>query len=138
MKKTLRYLSYTIRDCLHFMPIFPIVVLVIQFITMLFYVWQPMVIAEIFEVIEELNEPNMRIFKWDIIKLCLICGLPSLMGTISEYFRIILEADKERFYGAKMFEHAKRIKLETMEDLHTLNTFQKAEELIQIIKLCFI
>lgn len=128
MKKVLKYLGYTLQDCMRFMPAFPFFMLAMQIILALFSIWQPLVIAEIFEVVDDLNEINMRIFQRDIILLCLICGLPDLLGAVSEYFKMFLEAGKEQFYGAKMFQYAKRIKLETMEDAHTLDTFQKAEE----------
>ncbi len=94
---------------------------------MRFWPWFPVLIAEIFSVVGNLNEETMPIFRRDIVLLCINIGLPAVLGSVEQVQKIFMECGKEKFYGWKMFDYAKHISLEALENPKTLDSFQKAE-----------
>lgn len=126
VKKPL-YLKLVFQDCLAFMPYALICFFFTTLIGIILSVWQPVIIADIFEVVTDLSEANLKLFQKNIFLLCLVMALPNLLGMLDKYFLNLVECSKEKFYGWKMFEHSRKISLEALEDPGTLDTFQKAE-----------
>lgn len=124
--KGIRYLFYCIRDILRFTPIVLWGKLVSSIIEGGLSVWQPILIAELFELVPDLGPGNMELFKRDVAALCLCIGLPSLCFVITRGMAICNDCKKESCYGWSMFEHARKIRLEALEDPKVLDTFQKA------------
>ena len=78
-------------------------------------------------MVGNLNEETMPIFRRDIVLLCINIGLPAVLGSVEQVQKIFMECGKEKFYGWKMFDYAKHISLEALENPKTLDSFQKAE-----------
>lgn len=121
------YFKQVFRDCFAFMPHAFFIFTITTLIVIVLNIWHPIVIAEIFEVVTDLNDVNLELFRKNLFLLCLIMILPNLTGIVEQCLLTFVECSKEKFYGWKMFEHARKISLETLEDPHTLDTFQKAE-----------
>jgi len=90
-------------------------------------VWQPLLIAEIFQLAPELNDVNINIFKRKIILLCICIGFPSVCTILLRAVGLYGECRKETFYGRKMYEFARKISLEALEDKNVLDSFRKAD-----------
>lgn len=126
-RKVCRYLGYVLRDVFRFAPGILCGIIMVAVIDCVMQIWNPLLIAEIFEVVPDLNPSNMKIFARDIIFLCLTVGMPQMGMLLTRMAEIYLTGRKEQCYGWKMFEHAKKIRLEALENPGILDTFQKAE-----------
>ena len=127
VRKGLRYLNYVLKDGIRFMPGFLTCTIIVHIINAVLAVWFPVLIAEIFSVVGNLNEETMPVFRRDIVLLCINIGLPAVLGSVEQVQKIFMECGKEKFYGWKMFDYAKHISLEALENPKTLDSFQKAE-----------
>lgn len=128
MSKVIRYFGYVIRDMLAFTPVVFWGKLTANFLEGIMRVWQPILIAGIFELIPHLNSAaDLESFKRDIAFLCLCTGMPVICSMVVRTVRIYDDCKKEGCYGRKMFEHACKIRLEALEDSKVLDAFQKAD-----------
>lgn len=127
-KKALRYIGYVLRDAFRFMPVVLPVYMTVRLFSTVCSVLNPVLIAEVFEVVGDKGVIDETLFWRDIILLCIVIGLPGLLGMVDQLCSVFIECGKENFYGKKMFAYARSIKLEAMEDSATLDAFQKAEE----------
>lgn len=127
MAKTIRYFGYAVKDILKFTPVVFWGKLTANFLEGCMRVWQPLLIAQIFELVPNLNAGSeTEQFKRSIASLCLCITLPVICYLIIRIVRLYDDCKKEKFYGWKMFEHAQNINLEALEESDVLNTFQKA------------
>lgn len=126
-KKGIRYVGYMLRDVYRFTPGVLCAVLLFTLIQPILQICQPLVITEIFDLVEDLSSASMSIFQRDVILLCILLSIPQLWQLLFRAFNIQMVAKRESFYGWKMFEHAKKIRLEDLENPEVLDTFKKAE-----------
>lgn len=126
-KKSVRYVGYTIRDIFRFMPVAFCTALLISLIRPVLQIWNPLLIADVFELVEDLGPANMAKFQRDIILLCIFVGIPQIVDVLFSFFEVQLVGKKEAYFGWKIFDHARKISLEDLEDPKVLDTFKKAE-----------
>lgn len=127
MRKTLKYLGFAVKDMLHFTPLVFWGKLTANLLEGIMRVWQPVLIAEIFELAPGLDSGGSTEFFLDMGLLCLCIGVPVLCYMVIRIVRIYDDCTKERYYGWKMFEYARNIRLEALEDSGVLDTFRKAD-----------
>lgn len=122
-----RYFGRCIQDIMRFMPLLFWGKLFTSIAEGILKVWHPLLIAEIFQLAPELNDVNIRIFKRKIIFLCICIGFPSVCTLLLRAVGLYGECRKETFYGSKMYEFARKIRLEALEDKTVLDGFRKAD-----------
>lgn len=124
--KGIRYMGFCIRDVLRFTPMVLWGKLAVSIAEGVLGVWMPILLAQIFEIVPYLDASNVYLFERKAVLLCLCVGLPPLCGVIARGVSVYNDSKKESCYGWRMFEHAQKIKLESLEDPEVLNAFQKA------------
>lgn len=122
-----RYFGRCIQDIMRFMPLLFWGKLFTSIAEGILKVWHPLLIAEIFQLAPELNDVNIRIFKRKIIFLCICIGFPSVCTLLLRAVGLYGECRKETFYGSKMYEFARKMRLEALEDKTVLDGFRKAD-----------
>lgn len=122
-----RYFGRCIQDIMRFMPLLFWGKLFTSIAEGILKVWHPLLIAEIFQLAPELNDVNIRIFKRKIIFLCICIGFPSVCTILLRAVGLYGECRKETFYGSKMYEFARKMRLEALEDKTVLDGFRKAD-----------
>lgn len=122
-----RYFGRCIQDIMRFMPLLFWGKLFTSIAEGVLKVWQPLLIAEIFQLAPELNDANINIFKRKIIFLCICIGFPSVCTILLRAVGLYGECRKETFYGRKMYEFARKMRLEALEDKDVLDSFRKAD-----------
>ncbi|MCM1044329.1 MAG: ABC transporter ATP-binding protein/permease [Candidatus Gastranaerophilales bacterium] len=126
-KKGVRYVGYVLRDFYRFLPVALCISLLLAMIDPILSIWNPLLIADIFELVGDLGPANMGIFQRDILLLCIMAGISQGEEVLYYYFQTLLIGKKESYFGWKIFEHAGKIRLEDLEDPKVLDTFKKAE-----------
>ncbi len=126
-RKFFRYMGYTLQDAYRFMPVCLCATLLFALVNPVLSIWNPILIADIFEIVPDLNAENLQIFSRDVLILCIIIGLPQVGTLFLRILSTLAVAKKESGYGWKMFEHARRIRLEALENPGVLDAFKKAE-----------
>lgn len=122
-----RYFGRCIQDIMRFMPLLFWGKLFTSIAEGILKVWQPLLIAEIFQLAPELNAANINIFERKIIFLCICIGFPSVCTILLRAVGLYGECRKETFYGGKMYEFARKMRLEALEDKTVLDGFRKAD-----------
>lgn len=125
--KGIRYLGFCIRDILRFTPMVLWGKLAVSVVDGVLGVWMPVLMAQIFELVPNLDASNLHLFKRSAVLLCLCTGLPPMCGILARAVSVYNDSKKESCYGWSMFEHAQKIKLEALDDPQVLNAFQKAD-----------
>ncbi len=125
--KAIKYIGYCFEDILRFTPLMLWGKLFISIVEGVMAVWQPILIADICELASNLTAMNTEIFYKNVLFLCLCIGLPAVCSVVMKAVAIYNDCKKESCYGWKLFEHAQKIRLETLEDSQVLDTFQKAD-----------
>lgn len=126
--KMIRYIGYCFRDIFRFTPFMFWGKLAVSVVEGAQMVWQPILIADICELASELDTvANREAFNREILALCLCIGLPALCSIVMRWTVIYNDCKKESCYGWSMFQHAQKIRLESLEDSRVLDTFQKAD-----------
>lgn len=124
--KGVRYMGYCIRDILRFTPMVLWGKLSMSILEGCLGVWMPILLAQIFELVPRLDQSSIYLFERKAVLLCLCVGLPPLCSLVTRGVSVYNDSKKESCYGWAMFEHAQKIRLESLEDPEVLNTFQKA------------
>lgn len=124
--KGIHYMGYCIRDILRFTPLVLWGKLSMSIVEGFLGVWMPILLAQIFELVPYLNETNIYLFERKAVCLCLCVGLPPMCALVTRAVSIYNDSKKESCYGWAMFEHAQKIRLESLEDSKVLDAFQKA------------
>lgn len=126
-KKRGGYFWRCIRDIMRFMPLLFWGKLFTSIAEGILRVWQPLLIAEIFQMAPELNDVNINTFKRKIVFLCVCIGFPSVCTILLRAVGLYGECRKETFYGREMYGFARRMRLEALEDKKVLDSFRKAD-----------
>ena len=124
--KGIRYMGFCIRDILRFTPLMLWGKLTVSIVEGALGVWMPILLAQIFELVPNLDASNILLFQRNVVFLCLCVGIPPLCSLVARGMSVYNDSKKESCYGWRMFEHAQKIKLESLEDPEVLNAFQKA------------
>ncbi len=126
-KKRGRYFLRCIQDIMRFMPLLFWGKLFTSIAEGILRVWQPLLIAEIFQMAPVLNDANTSVFECKIIFLCVCIGFPSVCTILLRAVGLYGECRKETFYGREMYGFARRMRLEALEDKKVLDSFRKAD-----------
>lgn len=121
------YIGHCFRDILCYTPFVLWGKMIISIVEGVMSVWQPILIADICELASDLKAVDAEIFYRNVLFLCLCIGVPTICSILMRATAIYNDCKKESCYGWKMFEHAQKIRLESLEDSEVLDTFQKAE-----------
>lgn len=124
--KGIRYMGFCIRDILRFTPMVLWGKLAVSIVEGALGVWMPILLAQIFELVPNLNASNIYLFRRNAVLMCLCVGIPPLCALVARAMSVYNDSKKESCYGWSMFLHAQKIKLESLEDPEVLNAFQKA------------
>ena len=127
IRKHLAYFVKAMRDMQAFMPFLLWGKLFTSIGEAALQVWQPLLIAEIFQLAEGLNDGNIDAFKRKIILLCICIGFPAVCTMMIRAVGLYGEGKKEICYGWKMYGFARRLKLEALEEPRVLDGFRKAD-----------
>ncbi len=90
-------------------------------------VWQPILIAEIFQLAANLDSGSIQTFKRKIVYLCLCIGFPAVCTILLRAVGLYGEGKKEVSYGWNMYGYARRLRLEALEEAKVLDRFRKAD-----------
>ncbi len=124
--KGIRYIGFCIRDVLRFTPMVLWGKLAVSIVDGALGVWMPILLAQIFELVPNLDASNIFLFKRNAVLLCLCVGIPPLCSLVARATAVYNDSKKESCYGWSLFGHAQKIKLESLEDPEVLDAFQKA------------
>ena len=127
IRKHLHYFGKAIRDMQKFMPFLLWGKLFSSIAEAVLKVWQPVLIAEIFQLAEILDDENTAVFKQKIIFLCICIGFPAVCTMLIRAVGLYGEGRKETCYGWKMYGFARRLRLEALEEPKVLDSFRKAD-----------
>lgn len=130
MSKKMQRISYfwcCIRDMMKFMPLLFWGKLFASAAEGILQVWQPVLIAEIFQIAPNLYDGNITIFKRKILFLCICLGFPAACTILLRAVGLYGEGRNEKYYGWSMYRHAQKLPLEALEDKKVLDSFRKAD-----------
>ncbi len=127
MEKPVRYLKCCLRDMIQFSRLYYMVYLIVIVVEMATSIAIPLVIANIFELVSDMDTIQTQRFWFQIFLLSALIGLPQMSSVVDRWMLTYSHARKEQYFGWKMFHHASHISLEEMEKPGVLDTFQKAE-----------
>lgn len=127
LHKGVLYVRLCLRDILRFTPMVLWGKLAASIVEGTLTVLQPLVITEIFQLVQELDPACTESFWKTTALLCFCVGTPSICFVLTRAMALYNDSRKESCYGWKLFEHAQKIRLEALEDPAVLNHFQKAE-----------
>jgi len=125
-KKGIKDISLCLKDILRYTPMVLWGKLGASIVEGTLTVLQPLVIAEIFQIVPKLDPSHAESFWQAVAMLCFCVGLPSICFVFTRAMALYNDSRKESCYGWKLFEHAQKIRLEALEDPAVLNNFQKA------------
>lgn len=121
------YFGKAIRDMQKFMPFLLWGKVVSSIAEAVLQVWQPILIAEIFQLAESLNDGNQNQFVRKTALLCICIGFPAVCTMLIRAVGLYGEGKKEPCYGWKMYGFARKLRLEDLEEPKILDSFRKAD-----------
>lgn len=126
MKKVFRYLGYILRDCQKAAP-------GVMFFFLLFYaglavvaVLEPIYLARIIELATDIEVSDIKALIMAIIVYGICLTFSPLTNAVAVYLSRVSGARGEKYFGNRMFDFSKKIKLEELENPEILNNFNKA------------
>lgn len=131
MRKIIQTFGYILRDCRKVAP-------GVLFFFLLFYgglavvaVLEPVYLARIIELATELDTSGSKALIGAIVVYGLCLAYSPCANAIAMYFTQKTSATCERYFGGRMLEFSKKIKLEELENPEILNRFNKADQTFQ-------
>ena len=130
MKKTIRYVGCTMRDCYRAYPLFFVVCFIMFPVMMITGIMQPFLLAGIVELAEAPGTETEALVRAILLfGICLV-----LSPVVKEIGNCVVDMTKvygQKYFGNQLFTFSKKIRLEELENPQTLERFQKADITVQ-------
>ncbi len=131
MKKIISYMGKTFRDCFCAYPLFVGVLFLVESVSIVLTIFNPLLLAHILELATK-EGVGAEGFVGAIILYGGCIVLPaSVLSVINRTFTEVAMIRGEKYFGRKMFDFSKNIKLEELENPAVLDRFQKADTAVE-------
>lgn len=126
MKKVLKNIGCTFRDCYKAFPAFIIMVVVLKLIGVFTSILSMVTLAEILELVA-----GVGIYAEGLLVRIIICGacmaVSPVLTVFNQAFYSIADVKGEKYFGSQLCAFSKKIALSELENPHILDRFKKAE-----------
>ena len=130
MKKFIRYMGYTARDCYKAYPLFFVVCFIMFPAMIITGIMQPFLLAGIVEIAEASGKETEALMQAVLLfGICLV-----LSPVVKEIGNCVVDMTKvyaQKYFGNQLFAFSKKIRLKELENPQTLERFQKADITVQ-------
>lgn len=130
MKKTLRYIRYNIRDCFRAAPGSILVELIGYPCNAFEAIVRPILLAAILELALEDLAGNEKKFIWMLVLYGGVMLINPLNAILARFVEMITTVRVNAYFGGKMFDFSRKIRLEALENPDSLDRFKRADKVV--------
>lgn len=130
MKKALRYIRYNFRDCFRAAPGANLVTLIGYPCNAFEVIVRPILLAAILELALGNLAGNEKRFVWLLTLYGGVMLINPLNAVLARFTEMISTVRGSAYFGGKMFDFARKIRLEALEDPDSLDRFKRADSVV--------
>lgn len=130
MRKALRYIRYNFRDCFRAVPSFILATMIGYPCNAFEVIVRPILLASILELALGNLAGNEKRFVWLLMLYGGVMLINPLNTVLARFTEMISTVRGNAYFGGKMFDFARKISLEALENPDSLDRFKRADSVI--------